>query len=74
LPAPLERCFDLAVTRRRMTVPAILEKTGVFPALEMHALEDKIGVQLVVLYVVIGSNCFPWSFLIWRGKNTPSPT
>lgn len=51
-----------------------LEKTGSFPALEMHTLKDKIGLHLVVLYVIVGSNRFPWSFLIWRGKDTTSQT
>ena len=51
-----------------------LEKTGVFPNLEIHALKDKIGLHLIVLYIVIGLQRFPWSFLIWRGKGCTSPT
>jgi hypothetical protein len=51
-----------------------LEKTGAFPDLEIHALKDKIGLHLVVLYIVIGQQRFPWSFLVWRGKTTLSPT
>lgn len=51
-----------------------LEKTGAFPALDIHALKDKIGLHLVVLYIVIGAQRFPWSFLVWRGKHTASPT
>ena len=35
-----------------------LEKTGVFPDLEIHALKDKIGLHLVVLYIVIGLQRF----------------
>ena len=51
-----------------------LEKTGAFPNLEIHALKDKIGLHLIVLYIVIGNQRFPWSFLIWRGKGSTSPT
>ena len=63
-----------------------LEKTGVFPNLEIHLLlvrqhltgysrqlKDKIGLHLVVLYVVIGVHRFPWSLAVWRGKDTVTP-
>lgn len=50
-----------------------LEKTGAFPELEIHQLKDKIGLHLVVLYVVIGLHRFPWSLAVWRGKGTHSP-
>jgi hypothetical protein len=54
-----------------------LEKTGVFPnflLVRQHLtgysrqLKDKIGLHLVVLYVV-----FPWSLAVWRGKDTVTP-
>jgi hypothetical protein len=51
-----------------------LEKTGVFPNLEIHQLKDKIGLHLVVLYVVVGVHRFPWSFMVWRGKGSLSPS
>ena len=51
-----------------------LEKTGAFPNLEIHALKDKIGLHLVVLYIVISLQRFPWSFLVWRGEGSSSPT
>jgi hypothetical protein len=50
-----------------------LEKTGTFPNLEIHQLKDKIGLHLVVLYVMLGNHRFPWSFAVWRGKGTRSP-
>jgi Transposase DDE domain len=50
-----------------------LEKTGVFPNLEIHQLKDKIGLHLVVLYIVIGVHRFPWSLAVWRGKDTVTP-
>jgi hypothetical protein len=49
-----------------------LEKTGAFPNLEIHQLNDKIGLHLVVLYVLIGVHRFPWSLAVWRGKHTAS--
>jgi Transposase DDE domain len=50
-----------------------LEKAGVFPNLEIHQLKDKIGLHLVVLYVVVGVHRFPWSLAVWRGKNATTP-
>lgn len=50
-----------------------LEKTGAFDSLEIHQLKDKIGLHLVVLYVVLGQQRFPWAFAVWRGKGTKSP-
>ena len=50
-----------------------LEKTGGFPNLEIHQLNDKIGLHLIVLYVVIGAHRFPWALMVWRGKGTLSP-
>ena len=63
-----------------------LEKTGKFPNLEIHLLlvrqhltgysrqlKDKIGLHLIVLYVILGVQRFPWAFAIWRGKDTASP-
>lgn len=76
-----KRIWDVYATRRgrKPTVEIMLdlttlEKTGAFPNLEIHALKDKIGLHLVVLYVVIGNQRFPWSLLIWRGKGGTSPT
>jgi hypothetical protein len=50
-------------------------------------LKDKIGLhfllirqhlagysRLVVLYVVVGVHRFPWSFMVWRGKGSLSPS
>ena len=50
-----------------------LEKTGAFEGLENHRLNDKLGLHLVVLYVVLGHQRFPWSFAVWRGKGSKSP-
>jgi len=63
-----------------------LEKTGAFKNLEIHfllvrqhltgysrQLNDKIGLHLIVLYVVVGLHRFPWSVAVWRGKGSLSP-
>jgi len=33
----------------------------------------KRGLQVVVLYLVVGDWRVPWGFRIWRGKGTKSP-
>jgi hypothetical protein len=37
-------------------------------------LNNKRGLHLVVLYLVIGEVRFPWGLRVWRGKDTPSPS
>lgn len=49
-----------------------VEKAGKFPDLEIHRLNDKLGLHLVVLYVLVGNDRFPWSFRVWRGKGEAS--
>jgi Transposase DDE domain len=50
-----------------------LEKTGEFPELPIHTLDQKRGLHIIVLYVVIGHQRFPWAFTVWNGKDTLSP-
>lgn len=52
-----------------------LEKRGKFKAYEglMQVLNGKRGLQLVVLYLVIGRWRVPWNFRVWRGKGTTTP-
>jgi hypothetical protein len=52
-----------------------LEKTGKFKGLKglIHILNKKCGLQVVVLYLVVGKWRVPWGFRIWRGKGTKSP-
>jgi Transposase DDE domain len=47
-----------------------LEKTGVFKDLPLSFFNEKYGLHLVVLYVVIGNQRFIWAVRIWHGKNT----
>jgi Transposase DDE domain len=53
-----------------------LEKVGNFPHLKnlVRAYHHKKGLHIVVMYLVIGNWRFPWSFRVYRGKGTSSPS
>jgi hypothetical protein len=53
-----------------------LEKVGKFPHLQdlVRVYNHKKGLHIVVLYLVLGNWRFPWSFRVYRGKGTPSPS
>ena len=53
-----------------------LEKVGKFPNLNnlVRVYNHQKGLHIVVMYLVIGNWRFPWSFRIYRGKGTPSPS
>jgi hypothetical protein len=52
-----------------------LEKCGKFKQFEhlISTYNDKHGLHLVVMYLVVGKWRIPWSFRVWRGKGTASP-
>ena len=52
-----------------------LEKRGKFKPFEhlISVYNGKRGLHLVVLYLVVGRWRVPWSFRVWRGKDTDSP-
>lgn len=52
-----------------------LEKRGKFKPFEhlISVYNRKRGLHLVVLYLVVGQWRVPWSFRVWRGKDTSSP-
>ncbi len=52
-----------------------LEKTGKFSAFKdlITVYNDKRGLHIVVLYLVVGKWRIPWNFRVWRGKGTTSP-
>jgi len=52
-----------------------LEKRGKFKLLEglVRVFHSKHGLHLVVLYLVVGQWRVPWSFRVYRGKDTLSP-
>ncbi len=63
--------------KRRPTLELIidlttLEKTGASQGLPLSFLNDKYGLHLVVLYIVIGRERFVWGVRIWRGAGEPS--
>ena len=53
-----------------------LEKVGKFPHLKdlIRVYNHKKGLHIVVMYLVIGNWRFPWSFRVYRGKGTASPS
>ena len=53
-----------------------LEKVGNFPDLKdrVRVYHHKKGLHIVVMYLVIGNWRFPWSFRIYKGKGTTSPS
>lgn len=53
-----------------------LEKTGKFKGLEelVRVYNGKRGVHIALVYLVIGPWRLPWSFRVYRGKGTPTPT
>lgn len=52
-----------------------LEKRGKFKPFDhlISVYNGKRGLHLVVLYLVVGRWRVPWSFRVWRGKDTTSP-
>ncbi len=52
-----------------------LEKCGRFASFKhlISVYNGKRGLHLVVMYLVVGRWRVPWSFRVWRGKDTPSP-
>ena len=53
-----------------------LEKTGKFKGLDelVRRYNHKQGVHVAMLYLVVGRWRFPWSFRVYQGKGTPTPT
>ena len=49
-----------------------LEKTGAFKDLPLSYFNEKYGLHLVVLYIIIGKQRFVWAVRIWRGKGERS--
>jgi hypothetical protein len=57
---PLELMIDLTS----------LEKTGAFPDLPVSFFNHVFGLHIVVLYVMLGDQRFPWAMRVWRGEGT----
>jgi hypothetical protein len=66
---------------RRPTLQVILdlttlEKAGKFKEFKhlVRVYNGKRGLHVVMLYLVVGQWRVPWSFQVYRGKDTPTPT
>ena len=66
---------------RRPTLQVIidlttLEKAGKFREFQhlVRVYNGKRGLHVVLLYLVVGQWRVPWSFQVYRGKDTPTPT
>lgn len=77
----LDLILSLNPIGRKPTLQVILdlttlEKVGKFPHLNdlVRVYHGKKGLHVVVMYLVIGNYRFPWSFRVYRGKDTPSPS
>ncbi len=57
---PLEIMIDLTS----------LEKTGAFPDLPVSFFNGVYGLHIVVLYLMLGQQRFPWAIRVWRGQGT----
>lgn len=79
--AALQQILQQTQLGRRPTLQVIidlttLEKRGKFSAFDggVRVYHSKRGLHLVVIYLVVGQWRVPWSFRVYRGKSTPSPT
>jgi hypothetical protein len=62
-----------SIKKRRPVLELILdmttlEKTGEFEGLPLAYFNQKYGLHMVVLYIVIGNERFPWAWRFWRGQ------
>jgi len=74
--SPLKVLIDLTTLEkcgkfRHLSDPTEDEAT---PNPWVRVLNGKRGLHIVMLYLVLGSWRVPWSFCIWHGKGTPSPS
>ena len=80
----LKRLIDSYLKSHRGRLPIVyavvdltcLEKTGKYPELQglVRRYNGKRGVHVALLYLAIGPFRFPWSFRVYRGKGTATPT
>lgn len=79
--AALQQILSQQRIGRRPTLQVILdlttlEKVGKFKEFKdlIRVYNSKRGLHVVMLYIVIGRWRVPWSFQVYRGKDTPTPT
>ena len=80
----LKRLIDSYLKSHRGRLPIVyavvdltcLEKTGQYKDLKglVRTYNHKRGVHVALLYLAIGPFRFPWSFRVYRGQGTATPT
>ena len=80
----IKQFMNIAMQSRRGRRPILyavvdltcLEKTGKYKDLAelVRVYNGKRGVHVALLYLCIGPWRLPWSFRVYRGKGTPTPT
>ncbi len=78
--AALQQILSQPQLGRRPTLQVILdlttlEKVGKFKEFKhlIRVYNGKRGLHIVILYLVVGQWRVPWSFRVYRGKDTPTP-
>ena len=51
-----------------------LEKTGNFPSLPISVFNAVKGLHIIVLYISVGTESYPFSYAIWKGKGCATLT
>lgn len=79
--AALQQIMSYPQVGRKPTLQVIidlttLEKAGKFKEFKhlIRVYNGKRGLHIVMLYMVVGQWRIPWSFQVYRGKDTPTPT
>ncbi|WP_339363554.1 transposase [Aliterella atlantica] len=79
--AAIQQIMSQPRSGRRPTLQVIidlttLEKAGKFKEFQnlVRVYNGKRGLHVVMLYLVVGRWRVPWSFQVYRGKDTPTPT
>lgn len=77
--AAIQQILSQRELGRRPTLQVImdlttLEKVGKFKAFKhlIRVYNGKRGLHIVMLYLVVGQWRIPWSFRVYRGKDSPS--
>ena len=74
--SPLKVLIDLTTLEKCGKFRHLSDPTedAAMPHPWVRVLNGKRGLHIVMLYLVLGQWRVPWSFCIWHGKGTPSPS